>query len=128
MLTLELPAAHTNTRRLRDHLGIDLKCIDASGRFVERLKGVSEPERKRKVIGNLFIEVFQEEAKRLGDQVTHLLQGTLYPDVIESVSFKGPSATIKTHHNVGGLLENMHLKLVEPLRLLFKDEVCVVIN
>ncbi|HEV8484812.1 MAG TPA: glutamine-hydrolyzing GMP synthase [Blastocatellia bacterium] len=91
-------------------------------RFLTRLAGITDPERKRKIIGNEFIEVFQEEARRLG-QVDYLVQGTLYPDVIESVSVKGPSAVIKSHHNVGGLPEKMHLKLIEPLRELFKDEV-----
>jgi GMP synthase (glutamine-hydrolysing) len=83
---------------------------------------VEDPEQKRKVIGELFIAIFEKEAKKLGE-VGYLVQGTLYPDVIESVSFKGPSATIKSHHNVGGLPEKMHLKLIEPLRELFKDEV-----
>ncbi|KAF1333710.1 Gmp synthase, partial [Globisporangium splendens] len=109
--------------RLQKKLGINLKCIDASERFLTALKGVTEPETKRKTIGNLFIDLFQEEAKRIGHSVDFLLQGTLYPDVIESISYKGPSATIKTHHNVGGLPEKMHLKLIEPLRELFKDEV-----
>ncbi|KAJ0400782.1 hypothetical protein P43SY_004877 [Pythium insidiosum] len=108
--------------RLQKKLGINLKCIDASDRFLKALAGVTEPETKRKTIGNLFIEIFQEEAKRIG-KVDFLLQGTLYPDVIESISYKGPSATIKTHHNVGGLPEKMDLKLIEPLRELFKDEV-----
>jgi GMP synthase (glutamine-hydrolysing) len=89
------------------------------------LQGVADPERKRKIIGNLFIEVFEREAARIRD-VRYLAQGTLYPDVIESVSFKGPSATIKTHHNVGGLPERMNLELIEPLRELFKDEVRLV--
>ena len=96
--------------------------VDAADRFLTALKGVSDPEQKRKIIGRVFVEVFDEEAKKIGG-ATHLVQGTLYPDVIESVSFKGPSATIKTHHNVGGLPEKMQLKLVEPLRELFKDEV-----
>ena len=96
--------------------------MDASGRFLDALRGVSDPELKRKRIGAEFIAVFEEEAARLGD-VPWLAQGTLYPDVIESVSFKGPSATIKTHHNVGGLPTKMRFKLVEPLRELFKDEV-----
>ncbi|CAI5744021.1 unnamed protein product [Peronospora destructor] len=109
--------------RLQTKLGINLKCIDVSDRFLSALKGVTEPETKRKTIGNLFIDLFQEEAERIGHPVDFLLQGTLYPDVIESVSYKGPSATIKTHHNVGGLPEKMHLKLIEPLRELFKDEV-----
>jgi GMP synthase (glutamine-hydrolysing) len=96
--------------------------IAAGERFLTRLAGVIDPEQKRKIIGNEFIEVFQEEARKLG-QVDFLVQGTLYPDVIESVSVRGPSAVIKSHHNVGGLPEKMHLKLIEPLRELFKDEV-----
>ena len=95
----------------------------ARERFLEALDGVDDPERKRKIIGGLFIEVFEEEARKVGD-ARFLAQGTLYPDVIESVSFTGgPSVTIKSHHNVGGLPERMNLKLVEPLRELFKDEV-----
>jgi GMP synthase (glutamine-hydrolysing) len=101
---------------------LELVHVDASERFLTALKGVTEPEEKRKIIGRVFIEVFDAEAKRIGG-ATHLVQGTLYPDVIESVSFKGPSATIKTHHNVGGLPAHMKLSLVEPLRELFKDEV-----
>jgi GMP synthase (glutamine-hydrolysing) len=96
--------------------------VDASARFLDALRGVTDPEQKRKIIGRVFIEVFEAEANKIGG-ATHLVQGTLYPDVIESVSFKGPSATIKTHHNVGGLPERMKLALVEPLRELFKDEV-----
>lgn len=96
--------------------------VAAGERFLTKLAGVTDPERKRKIIGAEFIEVFQDEANKLG-QVDFLVQGTLYPDVIESVSVKGPSAVIKSHHNVGGLPEKMHLKLVEPLRELFKDEV-----
>jgi GMP synthase (glutamine-hydrolysing) len=96
--------------------------VAAGERFLTRLAGAIDPEQKRKIIGNEFIEVFQEEARKLG-QVDFLVQGTLYPDVIESVSVKGPSAVIKSHHNVGGLPEKMHLKLIEPLRELFKDEV-----
>jgi GMP synthase (glutamine-hydrolysing) len=96
--------------------------VDARQRFMDALAGVSDPEQKRKIIGRVFVEVFDEEAKKVGG-ATHLVQGTLYPDVIESVSFKGPSATIKTHHNVGGLPAHMKLKLIEPLRELFKDEV-----
>jgi GMP synthase (glutamine-hydrolysing) len=96
--------------------------VAAGERFLTRLAGVSDPERKRKVIGNEFIEIFQEEARGLGE-VDFLVQGTLYPDVIESVSVKGPSAVIKSHHNVGGLPEKMRLRLIEPLRELFKDEV-----
>ena len=104
------------------HMGLNVIGVDASGRFLDALAGVSEPERKRKIIGKAFIEVFDEEARKIKD-VKWLAQGTIYPDVIESVSVKGPSATIKSHHNVGGLPEKMHLKVVEPLRLLFKDEV-----
>ncbi len=96
--------------------------VDASKEFLSELKGVVDPEKKRKIIGNKFIEIFEREAKKIGD-VEFLAQGTLYPDVIESVSFKGPSATIKSHHNVGGLPDVMKLKLIEPLRELFKDEV-----
>lgn len=103
-------------------LDINLHPIDASEDFLTRLAGVVDPEAKRKIIGNTFIDVFELAAKNLGD-IEFLAQGTLYPDVIESTSFKGPSATIKSHHNVGGLKERMHLKLVEPLRELFKDEV-----
>jgi GMP synthase (glutamine-hydrolysing) len=108
-------------RAFRKNLQIPLVTVDASDRFLAALEGVTEPEVKRRIIGELFIDVFQEEAGRIG-QVDFLVQGTLYPDVIESVSVRGPSATIKTHHNVGGLPEKMHLTLVEPLRELFKDE------
>ncbi|HDS01380.1 MAG TPA: glutamine-hydrolyzing GMP synthase, partial [candidate division Zixibacteria bacterium] len=103
-------------------LNVDIRAVDASDIFLSRLKGVIDPEEKRKIIGRTFIEIFDEKAKELG-QIDFLAQGTLYPDVIESVSFKGPSATIKSHHNVGGLPEKMDLKLIEPLRELFKDEV-----
>lgn len=103
-------------------LGLNVRYVDASERFLTKLAGVVEPERKRRIIGEEFIHIFEEEAKAIGD-VTYLAQGTLYPDVIESVSFKGPSAVIKSHHNVGGLPERMKLKLIEPLRELFKDEV-----
>jgi GMP synthase (glutamine-hydrolysing) len=103
-------------------LGLNVIGIDASQKFIADLKGVTDPEAKRKSIGKNFIEVFEHEARRLKD-VTWLGQGTIYPDVIESVSVNGPSVTIKSHHNVGGLPEKMHLKVVEPLRLLFKDEV-----
>ncbi len=106
----------------REALGIPLVCVDAGERFLAGLRGVVDPERKRRLIGHLFIEVFEEEALRLGG-ADFLVQGTLYPDVIESISVRGPSATIKTHHNVGGLPERMRLALVEPLRELFKDEV-----
>ncbi|MCX5736559.1 MAG: glutamine-hydrolyzing GMP synthase [candidate division NC10 bacterium] len=104
------------------HLGLNLIAVDAAQRFMEKLAGVADPERKRKIIGEEFIRVFEGEAARLG-RMDYLVQGTLYPDVIESVSVKGPSATIKTHHNVGGLPEKMGFRLVEPLRELFKDEV-----
>jgi len=107
---------------LRRHFHINIHCIDASERFLKKLKGIIDPEVKRKRIGNEFIKVFEEEAKKIRE-VKFLAQGTLYPDVIESVPFKGPSATIKSHHNVGGLLKKMRLKLIEPLRELFKDEV-----
>jgi GMP synthase (glutamine-hydrolysing) len=108
----------------RRNLGIDLRTVDASGRFLEQLAGVADPERKRKIIGHTFIEVFEAEAKAVGDDVGYLVQGTLYPDVIESISpTGGPSVTIKTHHNVGGLPERLPFKLIEPLRELFKDEV-----
>jgi GMP synthase (glutamine-hydrolysing) len=99
-----------------------LVTVDARDRFISALAGVSDPEQKRKIIGRVFIEVFEEEAKHV-QNARFLVQGTLYPDVIESVSFKGPSAVIKSHHNVGGLPERMHLKLIEPLREMFKDEV-----
>ncbi|HXG51116.1 MAG TPA: glutamine-hydrolyzing GMP synthase [candidate division Zixibacteria bacterium] len=106
----------------RERFGAAFRYVDASSRFLAALRGVEDPEMKRKIIGRVFIEVFEEEARRLGE-VAFLAQGTLYPDVIESVSFVGPSVTIKSHHNVGGLPENMRMKLVEPLRELFKDEV-----
>ena len=98
-----------------------LTVVAAGERFLQNLAGVTDPEKKRKIIGETFIRVFEEEANRIGD-VAWLAQGTLYPDVIESVSVRGPSATIKSHHNVGGLPERMNLKLIEPLRELFKDE------
>src|SRR5262249_30110065 len=107
---------------LRNNLHLNVNGIDASERFLGKLAGVSDPERKRKIIGTEFIGVFEDEANRHGE-VDYLVQGTLYPDVIESISVKGPSQTIKSHHNVGGLPERMKLKLVEPLRELFKDEV-----
>lgn len=104
---------------------MDLECIDASERFLSALEGVTDPEKKRKIIGAMFIEVFEDavKAKNLQAKGTYLLQGTLYPDVIESKSYKGPSHVIKTHHNVGGLPERMSLQVLEPLRDLFKDEV-----
>jgi GMP synthase (glutamine-hydrolysing) len=107
----------------RDAFKIDLRYVDATDRFLDKLNDISDPERKRKIIGNEFVYLFEEEALKLGDDYHWLAQGTLYPDVIESVSFKGPSATIKSHHNVGGLPEKMSFKLLEPLRELFKDEV-----
>jgi GMP synthase (glutamine-hydrolysing) len=106
----------------RDHFHLKLVHVDAREAFLSELRGVTDPEQKRKIIGRVFIEVFEREAKKLAG-VKFLVQGTVYPDVIESVSFKGPSATIKSHHNVGGLPEKMNLALVEPLRELFKDEV-----
>ncbi|KAM6515888.1 GMP synthase [glutamine-hydrolyzing] [Fusarium falciforme] len=123
-------------KNLRDHLGINLHVVEAGELFLSRLEGVSDPEKKRKIIGSTFIDVFEQEAIRIekeaentpnSGRVEWFLQGTLYPDVIESLSWRGPSATIKTHHNVGGLPERMMkgqgLRLIEPLRLLFKDEV-----
>jgi GMP synthase (glutamine-hydrolysing) len=128
-------------KMLNEDLGVGLSVVDSSDLFLSRLEGVEDPEKKRKIIGNTFINVFEEEAAKLeaaaereeeeakkagkgeGERkgkIEWLLQGTLYPDVIESISFKGPSATIKTHHNVGGLLADMKLKLIEPLRELFK--------
>jgi GMP synthase (glutamine-hydrolysing) len=106
----------------RDRLGLNLRYVDATDAFLGKLEGVADPEEKRKIIGRTFIEVFDAAAKDAGPSARWLAQGTLYPDVIESVSFKGPSATIKSHHNVGGLPERMKLQLVEPLRELFKDE------
>ncbi len=104
------------------HYHMDMHLVDASEHFLHHLKGVTDPEEKRKIIGREFIAVFEKKARELGE-AKYLAQGTLYPDVIESVSFKGPSATIKSHHNVGGLPEFMRLELIEPLRELFKDEV-----
>lgn len=106
----------------KKYFHISLTIVNKSELFLNKLKGVIDPEKKRKIIGSLFINVFEEESKKLGD-FKYLAQGTLYPDVIESVSFKGPSATIKSHHNVGGLPDKMDFKLLEPLRELFKDEV-----
>jgi GMP synthase (glutamine-hydrolysing) len=111
---------------LRDKLGLNLDAVDATDLFLGKLAAVTDPEKKRKIIGNTFIEVFDKESHRLEQQfgkVDWLVQGTLYPDVIESRSVRGPSQTIKTHHNVGGLPEKMKLKLIEPLKDLFKDEV-----
>jgi GMP synthase (glutamine-hydrolysing) len=115
----------TEVQKNYTRLGLRVVAVDASQRFYNELNGVSDPEQKRKIIGRVFIEVFEEEALKLND-VRWLAQGTIYPDVIESVSVKGPSATIKSHHNVGGLPEKMHLKIVEPLKALFKDEVRLV--
>jgi len=111
---------------LRGKLGLRLDAVDATDRFLDKLKGVSDPEKKRKIIGNEFIAVFEDEARRIEQEegsVDYLVQGTLYPDVIESRSVRGPSQVIKSHHNVGGLPEKMKLKLIEPLKDLFKDEV-----
>lgn len=117
-------------RTMREELGLHVVAVDASARFLGKLAGVTDPERKRKVIGNEFIAVFDDEARRIfesetheGEEIAWLVQGTLYPDVIESSSVHGPSHTIKSHHNVGGLPADMKLKLIEPLRDLFKDEV-----
>ncbi|KTW28817.1 GMP synthase (glutamine-hydrolyzing) domain-containing protein [Pneumocystis carinii B80] len=112
---------------LNKHLGINISVVDASEQFLSNLKGVKDPEDKRKIIGNTFIYVFKDETKKINSRIENkikfLVQGTLYPDLIESVSFKGPSQVIKTHHNVGGLLKDMPFDLIEPLRELFKDEV-----
>ncbi len=112
----------TDVLRQYEGMGLNVKGVDASARFLKALDGVEDPEEKRKAIGNTFIDVFDDEAHHI-ENVTWLGQGTIYPDVIESVSVKGPSATIKSHHNVGGLPDYMKLKVVEPLRMLFKDEV-----
>jgi len=129
---LRLNEAAQVKKTLTEGLGVNLTVIDASELFLGRLANVSDPEQKRKIIGNTFIDVFEQKAKEIAaaaenspraGKIEYFLQGTLYPDVIESISFKGPSATIKTHHNVGGLPEKMDLKLIEPLRELFKDEV-----
>jgi GMP synthase (glutamine-hydrolysing) len=112
-------------RVFRHQFGVALRVVDARDRFLKALEGVEDPEQKRKIIGREFIIAFESEAKNIG-KVDFLAQGTLYPDLIESRSAKGPSATIKSHHNVGGLPEKMHLKLIEPLKELFKDEVRAV--
>ena len=109
-------------KMFRGSYNIKLRYVDASTKFIRALKGVSDPEKKRKIIGRVFVEIFEREAKKIKG-AKFLAQGTLYPDVIESVSFKGPSAVIKSHHNVGGLPKKMGLKILEPLRELFKDEV-----
>jgi len=132
---LRLNEAQQVDEMLNRDLGVNLTVVDASDLFLSRLEGVEDPEKKRKIIGNTFINVFEAEAAKIEvaaeneerdgtdkGRVEWLLQGTLYPDVIESISFKGPSATIKTHHNVGGLLKDMKLKLIEPLRELFKGK------
>ncbi len=113
---------YENVLHAYQDMGLNIKGIKAKDKFLNDLAGVSDPEKKRKIIGRLFIEVFNEEAHKL-EGIKWLAQGTIYPDVIESVSVNGPSVTIKSHHNVGGLPEKMHLKILEPLRLLFKDEV-----
>lgn len=127
-------------KMLSEDLGVNLTVVDASDLFLEKLHDVEDPEQKRKIIGGTFVRVFEREAARIEKEaedeelkgaepkgrVEWLLQGTLYPDVIESISFKGPSATIKTHHNVGGLLKDMKLKLIEPLRELFKGAYCIL--
>jgi GMP synthase (glutamine-hydrolysing) len=111
-------------RTFRQHLGINLITVRAEDRFLGALAGVEDPEKKRTIIGHTFIDVFEEASAQVGDGVDFLVQGTLYPDVIESVSPRGgPSVTIKTHHNVGGLKPGMKFKLIEPLRAMFKDEV-----
>jgi len=117
-------------RTMREGLGLNVVAVDAAERFLTKLAGITDPEKKRKIIGNEFIAVFDDEATKIfeaeksaGEEIAWLVQGTLYPDVIESSSVHGPSHTIKSHHNVGGLPENMKLKLIEPLRDLFKDEV-----
>ncbi len=110
-------------RTFRRHLGIRLEVVDAAEEFLQRLRGVDDPEEKRRRIGETFIRVFERTASHAGRDARYLVQGTLYPDVIESTSVRGPSAVIKTHHNVGGLPEDMEFELIEPLRELFKDEV-----
>ena len=119
---LRLDEATQVMKTFHDNLGVKVIHVDASKKFLNDLKGVTDPEQKRKIIGREFVEVFQNEAKKI-PKAKWLAQGTIYPDVIESVSVKGPSATIKSHHNVGGLPERMKLKVVEPLKTLFKDEV-----
>lgn len=130
----QLQCIFVNTGLLRDRepemvmeaylaLGLPVKQVNAEKLFFEKLKNVTDPEQKRKIIGSLFIEIFDQEVKKIGEHFDWLAQGTLYPDVIESVSFHGTSVTIKSHHNVGGLPEKMKLKVLEPVRMLFKDEV-----
>jgi GMP synthase (glutamine-hydrolysing) len=110
-------------KTFKERFRINFTYVDASDVFLSALKGVADPEEKRKIVGKVFIEIFEKESRKLGESVDFLAQGTLYPDVIESASFRGPSATIKTHHNVGGLPKNLKFKLIEPFRELFKDEV-----
>ena len=111
-------------RTFGEAFGMNLTVVDAADRFLDKLADVTDPETKRKIIGNTFIDVFAEEARKLGDDIKYLAQGTLYPDVIESVSpLGGPSVTIKSHHNVGGLPDDLQFELIEPVRELFKDEV-----
>ena len=112
----------TDVLKQYEGMGLNVKGVDATDQFMDALAGIDEPEAKRKTIGRVFIEVFDQEAALIED-VKWLAQGTIYPDIIESVSVKGPSATIKSHHNVGGLPDFMKLKVVEPLKTLFKDEV-----
>jgi GMP synthase (glutamine-hydrolysing) len=119
---LRLGERETVETTFREHFDVELRVVDARQRFMDALAGVEDPERKRKIIGELFIRVFEEASADVHD-AQFLAQGTLYPDVIESISIRGPSATIKSHHNVGGLPKDMKFKLVEPLRELFKDEV-----
>ena len=119
---LRLNEAEQVAGYLREHFDLNLTVVQARDRFLNLLKGVEDPEKKRKIIGHTFIDIFEEESHKL-PSVDFLAQGTLYPDVIESVSHKGPSAVIKSHHNVGGLPDTMKLRLIEPLRELFKDEV-----
>jgi GMP synthase (glutamine-hydrolysing) len=119
---LRLGEAEQVVATFRESYHLNLVAVNAREAFLSQLAGVTDPEQKRKIIGRVFIEVFDEQAKKV-QNAKWLVQGTLYPDVIESVSFKGPSAVIKSHHNVGGLPEKMKLKLIEPLRELFKDEV-----
>jgi GMP synthase (glutamine-hydrolysing) len=119
---LRLGERETVETTFREHFEVELRVIDARQRFMDALAGVEDPERKRKIIGELFVRVFEEASSDVQD-AQFLAQGTLYPDVIESISIRGPSATIKSHHNVGGLPKDMKFKLVEPLRELFKDEV-----
>jgi GMP synthase (glutamine-hydrolysing) len=119
---LRLHEAEDVEKIFRKNFSIDLTCIKSSNLFFSKLAGIQDPEEKRKIIGNEFIRIFEIEARKIGN-FDFLAQGTLYPDVIESVSYKGPSATIKSHHNVGGLPEHFNFELIEPLRELFKDEV-----